>query len=71
VRFNIAIDKTVLMAASGVVDAKGYRTTLTRMAVRTRAANGHWSTVVKRGRIAVAVSRIISGSKPAAIGRVF
>ena len=71
VRFNVAIDKTVLMAAAGVVDAKGYRTTLTRMAVRTRAANGHWSTVVKRGRIAVAVSRIISGGMPSALGPVF
>ena len=71
VRFNMTIDKTALMAAGGVIDVKGYRTTLTRMIVRTRAANGRWSSVVKRGRIAVAVSRIVSGSMPTAVGRVF
>ena len=67
----MTIDKTALMAAGGVIDVKGYRTTLTRMIVRTRAANGRWSSVVKRGRIAVAVSRIVSGSMPTAVGRVF
>ena len=71
VRFNVTIDKTALMAAGGVVDVKGYRTTLTRMIVRTRGASKRWSTIVKRGQIAVAVSRIISGSMPTAVGRVF
>jgi hypothetical protein len=71
VRFNVTIDKAALVAAGGVVDVKGYRTTMTRMVVRTRAANGRWSTVIKRGHIAVAVGRIASGNMPKAVGRVF
>jgi hypothetical protein len=71
VRFNVPIDKAALEAAVGVVDAKGYRTTQTRMVVRTLGRNGRWSSVVKLGRIAVSVDRISSGALPKVLGKVF
>jgi predicted RecA/RadA family phage recombinase len=71
VRFNVTIDKAALQAAVGVVDHKGYRTTQTRMVVRTLGKSGTWSSVVKLGRIAVAVGRIASGGLPKVVGKVF
>ena len=71
VRFLISIDRASLLKARGSLDAKGYRTTTTRMVVWTRAANGHWSRTVKLGRIAVAVGRIESGKLPKLAGRVY
>jgi hypothetical protein len=59
------------LAAGGVVNARGYRTTLTRMVVGTRGADGRWSSTVKIGHIAVAVGRIASGDLPKDIGKVF
>jgi uncharacterized repeat protein (TIGR01451 family) len=71
VRFFVPIDKSVLLAGAGIVDAKGYRTTLTRLIVWTRAANGGWTSTVKQGHISIAIDRLTSGGLPSVQGKVF
>ena len=71
VRFLVPIDKAVLLSAVGTLDAKGYRTTPTRLTVWTRAANGSWTSTVKLGHITVALGRIASGKAPKTTSRVF
>ena len=71
VRFFLAIDKSALLAGAGTIDAKAYRSTLTRLIVWTRAAGGHWTRTIKQGHISVAVGRISSGRLPGVTGKVF
>ena len=71
VRFFVTIDKSALLAGSGSIDAKGYRTTLTRLVVRTRAANGRWTSTIKQGHISVAMRRLTSGALPSVKDKVF
>jgi hypothetical protein len=71
VRFFIPVEKAALLTAGDPIDAKGYRTTLTRLEVSTRTAQGTWVTTVKQGHISVSAARLASGKAPAATGTIF
>ena len=71
VRFFVSIDKAALLEGTGTIDTKGYRTTQTRLVVKLRNAAGRRATVVKQGRLAIALGRIASGKLPKTSGRVF
>jgi uncharacterized repeat protein (TIGR01451 family) len=71
VRFFIPVDKVMLLTAADPVDAKGYRTALTRLEVSTRTAEGNWVATVKQGHISVSAARLASGRAPTATSTIF